>query len=138
MPIRVGGLKVESGDWLLGDDDGVTVAEALERIGYAGSAPLGARAFDAYLELHIEQAPVLAIFEQPRHPYTAALIKAVGKLGGERQRYLEALPGAVPSLNSATSLTSGRASPAGITGASPSVQAIEPTLNIAGDSAGMK
>lgn len=41
------------------DDDGITVAEALDEIGYAGSAPLGQRAFDAYLELHIEQAPVL-------------------------------------------------------------------------------
>lgn len=41
------------------DDDGVTVAKALDEIGYAGPAPLGERAFDAYLELHIEQAPVL-------------------------------------------------------------------------------
>lgn len=41
------------------DDDGVTVAEALDEIGYAGQAPLGERRFDAYLELHIEQAPVL-------------------------------------------------------------------------------
>ncbi|MBM3649567.1 MAG: Zn-dependent hydrolase [Alphaproteobacteria bacterium] len=41
------------------DDAGVTVAEALDEIGYAGRAPLGQRAFDAYLELHIEQAPVL-------------------------------------------------------------------------------
>jgi beta-ureidopropionase / N-carbamoyl-L-amino-acid hydrolase len=41
------------------DDAGVTVAEALDAIGYAGPAPLGQRAFDAYLELHIEQAPVL-------------------------------------------------------------------------------
>ena len=41
------------------DDDGVTVAQALEEIGYAGPAPLGERRFDAYLELHIEQAPVL-------------------------------------------------------------------------------
>ncbi|MFO1081452.1 MAG: Zn-dependent hydrolase [Reyranellaceae bacterium] len=41
------------------DDSGVTVAQALDAIGYAGPAPLGARAFDAYLELHIEQAPVL-------------------------------------------------------------------------------
>ena len=40
------------------DDEGVTVAEALDRIGYAGSAPVG-RAFDSYFELHIEQAPVL-------------------------------------------------------------------------------
>ena len=41
------------------DDDGITVDKALDAIGYAGSAPLGKRAFDAYLELHIEQAPVL-------------------------------------------------------------------------------
>ena len=40
------------------DDAGVTVAEALDAIGYAGPAPVG-RTFDAYLELHIEQAPVL-------------------------------------------------------------------------------
>jgi N-carbamoyl-L-amino-acid hydrolase len=40
------------------DDAGITVEQALDAIGYAGSAPIG-RAFDAYLELHIEQAPVL-------------------------------------------------------------------------------
>lgn len=39
--------------------DGTTVAEDLERIGYAG--PLGPRAFDisAYVEAHIEQGPIL-------------------------------------------------------------------------------
>src|SRR5215471_8546383 len=41
------------------DDDGITVERALDAIGYAGPAPLGKRRFDAYLELHIEQAPVL-------------------------------------------------------------------------------
>jgi N-carbamoyl-L-amino-acid hydrolase len=41
------------------DDADVTVEQALARIGYAGPAPLGDRPFDAYLELHIEQAPVL-------------------------------------------------------------------------------
>lgn len=41
------------------DDAGVTVQQALDEIGYAGPAPLGDRAFDSYLELHIEQAPVL-------------------------------------------------------------------------------
>ena len=40
------------------DDAGITVAEALDEIGYAGAAPVG-REFDSYLELHIEQAPVL-------------------------------------------------------------------------------
>ena len=53
--------KVLSLDGVLAtrDDSGVTVAEALDAIGYAGPAPLGERKFDAYLELHIEQAPVL-------------------------------------------------------------------------------
>ncbi len=41
------------------DDAGVTVEQALDAIGYAGPAPVGQRAFDCYLELHIEQAPVL-------------------------------------------------------------------------------
>jgi beta-ureidopropionase / N-carbamoyl-L-amino-acid hydrolase len=41
------------------DDAGITVEQALDQIGYAGPAPLGERKFDAYLELHIEQAPVL-------------------------------------------------------------------------------
>jgi len=41
------------------DDSGITVEKALDAIGYAGPAPLGQRKFDAYLELHIEQAPVL-------------------------------------------------------------------------------
>ena len=41
------------------DDSGITVDQALDAIGYAGPAPLGHRTFDAYLELHIEQAPTL-------------------------------------------------------------------------------
>lgn len=40
------------------DDSGITVEQALDEIGYAGPAPIG-RKFDSYLELHIEQAPVL-------------------------------------------------------------------------------
>jgi N-carbamoyl-L-amino-acid hydrolase len=41
------------------DVDGVTFGEALRRIGYAGSAPVGGRALDAYFEAHIEQGPIL-------------------------------------------------------------------------------
>jgi beta-ureidopropionase / N-carbamoyl-L-amino-acid hydrolase len=41
------------------DDGGVTVEQALDQVGYAGPAPVGQRRFDCYLELHIEQAPVL-------------------------------------------------------------------------------
>jgi len=41
------------------DDDEIRLGDALERIGYAGSAPVGGRPLDAYFELHIEQGPIL-------------------------------------------------------------------------------
>jgi N-carbamoyl-L-amino-acid hydrolase len=48
-------------DWALArtDDAGVSVAEALGAIGYAGEAPVGGRALDSYFEIHIEQGPAL-------------------------------------------------------------------------------
>jgi N-carbamoyl-L-amino-acid hydrolase len=39
--------------------DGPTLGEELARIGYAGSVPVGAERPAAYVELHIEQGPVL-------------------------------------------------------------------------------
>jgi N-carbamoyl-L-amino-acid hydrolase len=41
------------------DDDGSSYGEALEKIGYAGPAPVGKRPLDSYFELHIEQGPRL-------------------------------------------------------------------------------
>ena len=41
------------------DADGLLFGDELRRIGYAGEAPCGGRAVDAYFELHIEQGPVL-------------------------------------------------------------------------------
>ena len=41
------------------DDEGLTFGDELSKIGYAGTAPVGRRALDAYFELHIEQGPVL-------------------------------------------------------------------------------
>jgi N-carbamoyl-L-amino-acid hydrolase len=48
-------------DYLLGqrDVDGIAFGEALRAIGYAGSAPVGGRAVNAYFEAHIEQGPIL-------------------------------------------------------------------------------
>ncbi|MBW8271043.1 Zn-dependent hydrolase [Caldovatus aquaticus] len=43
----------------LRDVEGVSVAEALERIGYRGPEPAAAFPADAYFELHIEQGPIL-------------------------------------------------------------------------------
>ena len=41
------------------DADGVTVAEALDRIGYRGAHPVGTQKFTSFVELHIEQGPIL-------------------------------------------------------------------------------
>src|SRR5215472_15195570 len=41
------------------DATGMTVGEALDGIGYRGSEPVGKRKFGAFVELHIEQGPLL-------------------------------------------------------------------------------
>lgn len=41
--------------------DGTTVGENLERIGYAGTVPCGSQAVKAFVELHVEQGPVLEL-----------------------------------------------------------------------------
>jgi N-carbamoyl-L-amino-acid hydrolase len=41
------------------DKDGLRLVDELERIGYLGSEPCVPRPFRAYLELHIEQGPIL-------------------------------------------------------------------------------
>jgi N-carbamoyl-L-amino-acid hydrolase len=45
--------------WSRKDASGVTVGEALDEIGYRGSEPVGALKLGAFLELHIEQGPLL-------------------------------------------------------------------------------
>ncbi|WP_322517926.1 Zn-dependent hydrolase [Rhodopseudomonas palustris] len=48
-------------DDILGRKDaaGISVAEALDSIGYRGDRPVGAQPFSGFLELHIEQGPIL-------------------------------------------------------------------------------
>ncbi len=48
-------------DWALArqDEDGITVADALDTIGCAGTTPVGGRVLDSYFEIHIEQGPAL-------------------------------------------------------------------------------
>jgi N-carbamoyl-L-amino-acid hydrolase len=41
------------------DSAGMSVGEALDAIGYRGSEPVGQRKFSAFVELHIEQGPLL-------------------------------------------------------------------------------
>ena len=73
---------------LITHDLGV-VAENADRVGvmYAGRL--------------VEEAPVAALFDQPRHPYTRGLLRSIpGKQapsgGARRDRRLATLPGAVP------------------------------------------
>jgi N-carbamoyl-L-amino-acid hydrolase len=54
----VGGLSVEEALATVGVD-GAIVVDELDRIGYRGSTPCPGRAPHAYVELHIEQGPVL-------------------------------------------------------------------------------
>jgi N-carbamoyl-L-amino-acid hydrolase len=41
------------------DAEGITVAEALDDIGYRGDSPVGKQKFSSFIELHIEQGPIL-------------------------------------------------------------------------------
>jgi len=56
--VYVGGMTVAEARAVAGID-GVTVGAALDGIGYAGTAPAGTPAVHAFVELHIEQGPVL-------------------------------------------------------------------------------
>ena len=68
---------VHTVDWVYARqaDDGATIGDELKRIGYRGAAPVGGRALDSYLELHIEQGPELDARNIPvgvvTHGYTA-------------------------------------------------------------------
>ncbi|MFN8627480.1 MAG: ABC transporter ATP-binding protein [Candidatus Binatia bacterium] len=44
----------------------------------------------------VERAPVEAIFAAPLHPYTRGLLRSIPKVGAEKARRLEAIPGVVP------------------------------------------
>ncbi|MDW3221198.1 MAG: M20 family metallo-hydrolase [Acidimicrobiales bacterium] len=56
--VYVGGMPLEEALDIEGID-GAQVGAELERIGYAGAAPLPGRAPHAFVELHVEQGPVL-------------------------------------------------------------------------------
>lgn len=56
--VYVGGMPLEDALATTGID-GVTVGAELRRIGYGGQAPVGKPRVDSFVELHIEQGPVL-------------------------------------------------------------------------------
>jgi N-carbamoyl-L-amino-acid hydrolase len=59
-----GGAFTRDFAWSRTDRDGVRFADALAQIGYRGDAPCGGRRPAAYLELHIEQGPILEAARQ--------------------------------------------------------------------------
>lgn len=57
--VHVGGMPLEEALAVRAVDNGALLGEELLRIGYAGSAPVGRPCVDSFVELHIEQGPVL-------------------------------------------------------------------------------
>jgi peptide/nickel transport system ATP-binding protein len=64
-------------------------------------AEMAQRVVVMYAGRKVEEAPVAALFEQPRHPYTRGLLNSIPRLGAEHvnaRRRLAEIPGVVPSL----------------------------------------
>lgn len=57
--VHVGGMPLEDALAVRAADNGALLGEELVRIGYAGSARVGCPRVDSFVELHIEQGPVL-------------------------------------------------------------------------------
>ena len=57
--VMVGGMPLEAALATQAVDNGARLGDELQRIGYAGSAPVGAPKVHRFVELHIEQGPVL-------------------------------------------------------------------------------
>ncbi|MEG0472058.1 MAG: ABC transporter ATP-binding protein [Solibacillus sp.] len=76
--------EIESGIILITHDLGV-VAEVADRVAvmYAGQI--------------IEEAPVIELFRNPKHPYTRSLLKSIPQTNSENEK-LEIIQGMVPSL----------------------------------------
>ncbi len=49
-----------------------------------------------YLGEVVEQAPILSLFDDPKHPYTQALLRSIPRLGAGRKQELNPIEGSVP------------------------------------------
>jgi oligopeptide transport system ATP-binding protein len=61
-------------------------------------AGLADRVMVMYAGLIVEEASVDKLYEEPRHPYTQALLAALPRADLQRQHRLKSIPGAPPSL----------------------------------------
>ena len=61
-------------------------------------AGIADRVMVMYAGFIVEEASVNALYENPRHPYTSALLGALPRVDRRRDRRLKSIPGAPPSL----------------------------------------
>ena len=56
------------------------------------------RAVVMYAGVIIEQAPIVDLFDHPRHPYTEGLLKSIPRIREHKLDELPTIPGTVPDL----------------------------------------
>jgi oligopeptide transport system ATP-binding protein len=61
-------------------------------------AGIADRVMVMYAGFIVEEASVIELYENPRHPYTSALLGALPRVDRRRDRRLKSIPGAPPSL----------------------------------------
>jgi peptide/nickel transport system ATP-binding protein len=67
-------------------------------------AEMAQRVVVMYAGRKVEEAPVAALFANPRHPYTQGLLNSIphlGSAGGNGRKRLQEIPGMVPSMREA-------------------------------------
>ena len=78
----------------LRDEEGMAILLITHDIGVV--AEMADRVIVMYAGQCVEEADVMRLLSQPRHPYTQALLQAVPGLHDSRDKRLYAIPGAVP------------------------------------------
>jgi oligopeptide/dipeptide ABC transporter ATP-binding protein len=61
-------------------------------------AELCDRAIVMYCGMIVEEAPIEALFEQPRHPYTEGLLASIPRIRDRKLKRLPTIAGMVPDL----------------------------------------
>ena len=61
-------------------------------------ARMADRVMVMYAGFVVEEASVIELYDNPRHPYTLALMEALPRVDESRKRRLKSIPGAPPNL----------------------------------------
>ena len=78
----------------LQDEFGMSVIYITHDLGVV--AEVTDRVVVMYLGRVVESAPVVELFRNPKHPYTANLLKSIPRIGARRRERLQAIKGSVP------------------------------------------